>query len=82
MFDLDFFKFILIIESFYTYLVKFLFCLIWKKTLLFYFIYIVCLYVPSFGTFPVFKVSCPIAAFYAQIPDFYANIPCYLGFYA
>ena len=25
--------------------------------------------------FPVFLVSCPI-------PDFYANIPCYLGFYA
>ena len=32
------------------------------------------IYVPSFGSFPVLPVSCPI-------PDFYADIPCYLGFY-
>ena len=32
--------------------------------------------------FPVFPFSCTIPAFYAEIIAFYADIRCYLGFYA
>ena len=50
------------------------------ETLLFYSL-CCCLYVSSFGAFPVFLVSRPIPAVYSKIPDLYAKIPCYLGFY-
>ena len=49
--------------------------------LLIYSLYCLCLCVPSFEAFPVFPVFCPIPDFYAEITGFYANIPCYLGFY-
>ena len=43
--------------------------------LLFYLLFFLCLYVSPFGACPVFLVSFPISAFYA-------DILCYLGFYA
>ena len=52
-----------------------------NKMLLFYSVCWCCLCVSSFGEFPVFSVSCLIHDFYANIPDFYANILCGLGFY-
>ena len=36
---------------------------------------------PSFGTFSVFPVSRPFLPFYDEVPAFYADILCYLGFY-
>ena len=52
------------------------------KTLLFYFLFCLCICVPYFGTFTILPVSRPIPDFYAKIPDVYAFILCYLGFYA
>ena len=41
-----------------------------------------CLCVSSIGGGSRFPVSRPIAAFYVEIPAFYAKILCYLGLYA
>ena len=51
------------------------------QTLLFYLQYCLCLGVPFFRTFLGFPDFRPIPDSYAKIPAFYANIPCYLGFY-
>ena len=56
---------------------------IWEnETLLFYLICCICLCIYYFGQFTVLLVSRPIPDFYAEIYDFYANIPCYIGFYS
>ena len=53
----------------------------YTETLLFYSLCYRCLCVSSFWGLPVFSVSRSISDFYAKIPDFYADIRCYLGFY-
>ena len=54
-------------------------CLEIMETLLFYSLFCRCLCVSYFGAFPVFPVFCPIPAFYAKSPNFYAKILRYLG---
>ena len=56
--------------------------MLFYETLLFYYLCYLCLCVPSFGMFPALPVPHPIPDFYAKILAFYANILCYLGFYA
>ena len=52
------------------------------KTLLLYSLCCRFFFVSSFGAFLICPVSHPISTLYTKIPDFYADIPCYLGFYA
>ena len=52
-----------------------------NEKLLFYSICCRCICFSSFEALPVFLVSCSILAFYVEIPDFYSEILCCLGFY-
>ena len=68
--------------NYFKYFIWFWVFLIYEnKMLLFYSVCWCCLCVSSFGEFPVFSVSCLIHDFYANIPDFYANILCGLVFF-